>query len=143
MWGVWGQISQQQTRNRGFGGRAPNAEVIGLTFCLNDVFKCLQKVCWFTLQSLCLRARAPTCSPVTPLWLWLFLQDLFMYLIFVLKKVALLFCPGEAQETSQIFQGLSRTYKQNSRTFQDSKKIPDFSRKWQPCWYYRWIRLIA
>jgi len=50
----------------------------------------------------------------------------FMYLIFLcllLKKLALLLCPGEARETSQIF----------LRTFQDSKKIQDFSRMWQPC----------
>jgi len=31
-------------------------------------------------------------------------------------KVVLLFCPGKARETSQIF----------SRTFKDSKKIQDF-----------------
>jgi len=56
-----------------------------------------------------------------------------MYLILLcllLKKVALLFCPGEARETFQIF---SRTYKQNFRTFQYSKKIQDFFRMWQPC----------
>jgi len=40
-----------------------------------------------------------------------------------LKKVVSLFCPGEARETSQIF---SRTYKQNSRTFQDSKNSRAF-----------------
>ena len=34
-----------------------------------------------------------------------------------------------APETSQLF---SRTFKQNSRTFQDSKKIQDFSRMWKP-----------
>jgi len=34
---------------------------------------------------------------------------------------------------TKYFQGLSRTYKQNSRIFQDSKKIQDFSRMWQPC----------
>jgi len=45
-------------------------------------------------------------------------------LCLLLKKVASLFCPGEARETPQIY---SRTYKQNSRTFQDSKKIQDFS----------------
>ena len=37
---------------------------------------------------------------------------------------------------SKLFLGLSRTYKQNSRTFKDfpgQKKIQDFSRMWQPC----------
>jgi len=86
-----------------------------------------------------LKAYVPglTCPPATPPCLKLFLQDLeftlsckvpvptFLYL----KKVTLLFCPGEAQKTSQIF---SRTYKQNSRTFQDSKTIQDFSRMCQP-----------
>ena len=31
------------------------------------------------------------------------------------------------------FQLFSRTYKQNSRTFKNRKKIQDFSRMWQPC----------
>jgi len=63
-----------------------------------------------------------------------FLNDLEFTLNFLgllLKEVALLFSPGEIWETSQIF---SRTYrpKQNSRTFQDSKKIQVFSKMWQP-----------
>jgi len=43
--------------------------------------------------------------------------------VLIIKERSL-FCPGEARETSQIFSGLPRTYKQNLRTFQDSKKNP-------------------
>jgi len=48
----------------------------------------------------------------------------------VLKKVDLLFCPGEAWETSQIF---SRTYKQNSRTFKDLPGQQKKSRTFTGC----------
>jgi len=40
--------------------------------------------------------------------------------------------PVKHGKPPRYFQRLSRTCKQNSRTFQDSKKIKDFSRMWQP-----------
>jgi len=75
-------------------------------------------------------ARAPTCLPLFKAISTGIRIYSFMYLIFLcllLKKIALLFCPAEARETTQIF----------SRTFQDSKKNPRLSRMWQVyLWYY-------
>jgi len=76
-------------------------------------------------QLLCHEAHAPTCLPVFKAIFARFRMHSFMYLIFLcllLKKVTLLFCPGEAWKTTQIFSRTFQDYKQNSRTFQYSKK---------------------
>jgi len=44
------------------------------------------------------------------------------HLLRLIGQVASLFCPGEAPEISRIFSRPFQTYKQNSKTFQDSKK---------------------
>jgi len=51
-------------------------------------------------------------------------------LCLLLNRIALLFCPGEAWETFQIF---SRTYTQNSRTFKDFPGQQKKSRTFPGC----------
>ena len=58
----------------------------------------------------------------------------------IVKKNNFTFCPGKSRDKLyKHFPGLSRTYKQNSRTFKDfpeqqkkSRTFQDFSRMWQP-----------
>ena len=59
---------------------------------------------------------------------------LYNYKVLVIIQKNFTFCAGKSQENfKNIFPGLSRTNKQNSRTFQDSKKNPGLSRTFPGC----------